>query len=201
MGLVYQLGHGGLPCPSPENGTRNMTVLDANGIHWVSFTYCDCCAPYSPPNIQQLMRAGWYPATTTDPRTCATFNVLDLYRLLNVQANVNALDFIKTLINLSDATGTTNLPACIFLYRICHLSLTCCTRIAMSHLRGWLASGLCCIVSSIQVWAFSFCGSLISLQVHSLYRAGHALTQTSTFHLVGKIGSTRKLIISYRLHF
>ncbi|KAJ7810040.1 hypothetical protein B0H13DRAFT_1667753, partial [Mycena leptocephala] len=90
IGLVYQLGHEGRPCLTPAPHQHCMVVLDTSGIH-------------------TLMHNAWYPASITDPATCATFKVLDLFRLLNVVANVNAHDFILTLERSTDAIGTTGL--------------------------------------------------------------------------------------------
>jgi hypothetical protein len=45
----------------------------------------------------------------TDPTTCATFKVLDLFRLLNVVGNVNCHDFINALERLTDATSRTGM--------------------------------------------------------------------------------------------
>lgn len=58
----------------------------------------------------QLLRNAWYPATTIDPRTCATFEVLELYRLLNVVGNLNTSDFITSLEQLSDGTKQSRVP-------------------------------------------------------------------------------------------
>ncbi|KAF7325926.1 CxC2 domain-containing protein [Mycena kentingensis (nom. inval.)] len=56
------------------------------------------------------MDNGWYPATTIDPSTCATFRLLDLFRLLKVVVNVNANDFVQSLERLTDATFTRKVP-------------------------------------------------------------------------------------------
>lgn len=88
-------------------------VLDITGIHTLRFQYCGCAGSRTSNNLQQLLRNGWYPATVTDPTTCATFKVLDLFRLLNVVGNMNVHDFIGTLERLTDglvASGMNWLP-------------------------------------------------------------------------------------------
>jgi hypothetical protein len=113
LGLVYQLGHQGRACSSPEPLIRTMVVLHTTGIHTLRFRYCSCAASRSSNNLQQILRNGWYPATVTDPMTCATFNVLDLFRLLNVVGNINVHDFIRSLERLTDgleASGMKWLP-------------------------------------------------------------------------------------------
>ncbi|KAF8995346.1 hypothetical protein BDZ89DRAFT_1149647 [Hymenopellis radicata] len=81
LNLVYQVGHQGGPCPHPDASLRTMTLLHTTGVHtW-----------------QQLLRTGWYPATTRQLSTCATLEVLDLYRRLKTMATVNVRDFVSIL--------------------------------------------------------------------------------------------------------
>ncbi|KAJ7607459.1 hypothetical protein DFH06DRAFT_928501, partial [Mycena polygramma] len=105
IGLIYQLGHNGDLCPTPAPGIHSIQVLDTTGVHRVRYRYCGCDRSRRTNNLGQLLRCGWYPASITDPSTCATFKVLDLFRLLNVVANVNANDFITTLERRTDAMG------------------------------------------------------------------------------------------------
>ncbi|KAJ7050211.1 hypothetical protein C8F01DRAFT_1377813 [Mycena amicta] len=80
LGLTFQVGHHGFPCTNPGPSKRMVTR-----------------------NILcQLLAHGWYPATTTDPETCATLEALELFRLLQVVGNVNAHDFVGTLERLTD---------------------------------------------------------------------------------------------------
>ncbi|KAJ7617537.1 hypothetical protein DFH06DRAFT_1012407 [Mycena polygramma] len=109
LGLTYQLGHQGLPCPRPEDPVRTMVVIDVTGIHIVRFRYCGCTAARTSGNLHQLLRNGWYPATVTDPSTCATFNVLALFRLLNVVGNMNAHDFMASLERRTDALNASGM--------------------------------------------------------------------------------------------
>ncbi|KAJ7689131.1 hypothetical protein B0H17DRAFT_937687 [Mycena rosella] len=86
--LVYQLGHGGLPCPKPEQPKRTMVLMHTNRIHTISFQYCGCDLSNHANNLRQLLQNSWYPAT------CTTFKVLELYHLLNVVDNINVHDFV-----------------------------------------------------------------------------------------------------------
>ncbi|KAJ6518333.1 hypothetical protein C8R47DRAFT_1205389 [Mycena vitilis] len=110
LDLVYQLGHGGHPCPHPAPATRTMVVMDTDYIHTVKYRYCACDKSDRAGNLEQLMRNGWYPATTVDPATCATFASLELFRLLNVVGNINVHDFVGTLERLTNATQTDAVP-------------------------------------------------------------------------------------------
>ncbi|KAJ7079314.1 hypothetical protein C8R43DRAFT_1143270 [Mycena crocata] len=105
LGLVYQVGHEGGPCKRPLAPMRTMVVIHTTGIHSVHFHYCGCRRRVPANELEQLMRGGWYPASVTDPGTCATFKVLDLFRLLNVVGNVNVHDFIRSLERLTDGLG------------------------------------------------------------------------------------------------
>ncbi|KAJ7840769.1 hypothetical protein B0H13DRAFT_2366052 [Mycena leptocephala] len=112
LGLVYQLGHEGFPCSFPAAERRSMTVIHTNGIHQIRYRYCNCTRAHTLSdnnNLSQLLRGRWYPATVTDPTTCTSFNVLDLFRLLNVVGNVNCHDFIGSLEHMTDAAGSTGM--------------------------------------------------------------------------------------------
>nr|GAT58314.1 predicted protein [Mycena chlorophos] len=106
LGLVYQLGHGGFPCPSPETSLRAMTVLDAPFIHKVNIRYCACPHSHGIRNIQQLLRNQWYPATVLDPATCATFKTLRAFRLFNVVGNLNNTDFVRSMERMTNTFAT-----------------------------------------------------------------------------------------------
>ncbi|KAF9014796.1 hypothetical protein BDZ89DRAFT_1220444 [Hymenopellis radicata] len=113
LGLVYQLGHGGAPCPHADQTRRLMTVVHTTGIQTVCFRYCVCFRAdeqFRLSKWQQAVRDGWYPATTTDPQTFATIEVLELHRLLNVCATVNVRDFVTSLEKLTNPCGTEWVP-------------------------------------------------------------------------------------------
>lgn len=113
LGLVYQLGHGGFPCPFPDTTVRKMTVIEAPILHEIHVSYCKCSKSDNADNLEQLLRNTWYPATVTDPGTCATFRSLEAYRLYNVVGNMNVRDFITSLERITDASavsGMTWLP-------------------------------------------------------------------------------------------
>ncbi|KAJ7226774.1 hypothetical protein GGX14DRAFT_347841 [Mycena pura] len=110
IGCVYQLGHGGHPCPRPAPKVRTMVVLDTQHIHTVNFQYCGCDASDHAMNLEQLLRNGWYPATMVDPATCATFACLDLFRLLNVVGNITVHDFVGTLERQTHAINVKPIP-------------------------------------------------------------------------------------------
>jgi hypothetical protein len=116
LGLVYQLGHQGSPCQHPDLLIRWMVLMDTTGIHRIQYRYCKCSRSATSDNLRQLLCNAWFPATQTDPTTCATFKVLDLFWLLAVIAGVNVHNFVRTLeqfTNVSASTGLKALPVCM----------------------------------------------------------------------------------------
>ncbi|KAJ7454342.1 hypothetical protein B0H11DRAFT_2244997 [Mycena galericulata] len=109
IGLVYQLGHGGLPCIFPDDKIHRMVVIEAPIIHQIKFRYCKCEKSDTAENLEQLMRNGWYPATVTDPATCATFRSLEAFRLYSVVGNMNVKDFVTSMERVTDATASTGM--------------------------------------------------------------------------------------------
>lgn len=104
MDYCYQLGHNGGPCPVP-GALRTVTVMHVNGVHTVSTSICGCNLSDDTNKWRQYIRMGWYPASTAQPRTLATFECLRTFRRLNVIANVNVRDYVTTLERLTDPMG------------------------------------------------------------------------------------------------
>ncbi|KAJ7627924.1 hypothetical protein DFH06DRAFT_1338758 [Mycena polygramma] len=109
LGLVYQLGHGGFPCVFPDDKVYKMTVIEAPIIHQLRIRYCNCDKSDNTDHLEQLLRNAWYPASLTDPATCATFKTLEAYRLYNVVGNMNVNDFIHSMERATDATASTGM--------------------------------------------------------------------------------------------
>ncbi|KAJ7698102.1 hypothetical protein B0H17DRAFT_1130028 [Mycena rosella] len=101
ISLVYQVGRTRCTCPSPAPA-RSMVVIDTMGIHTVKFQYCGCNRKVVTDNLHQLLSNTWYPVSLMDPGTCATFNVLDFFRLLTMVGNVNACNFMMSLEHRTD---------------------------------------------------------------------------------------------------
>ncbi|KAG1794813.1 uncharacterized protein HD556DRAFT_1474044, partial [Suillus plorans] len=105
LGLRIQLGHTtGLKCPNPRRAFNDdFIVVDTHGIHEVSLDFCNCATAQS--HIQQLLQISWFPSTTSDPKTAATFHVLEHYHLLSFESKVSAFEFYNALSRMSDNTG------------------------------------------------------------------------------------------------
>lgn len=106
LGLRVQLGHvPGDKCvhPIPCHGD-DFVLLDLSGVHELSLDFCGC--EHALPHYIQLLRARWFPATSSDPKTAATFRVLETFQILSVQSKISGWEFYQTLARRTDNTGT-----------------------------------------------------------------------------------------------
>jgi hypothetical protein len=105
LGLRIQLGHKvGDSCLLPTRAHKDDFILvDTLAIHPVAVDFCGCDKAQS--HVQQLLRVGWFPATTSDPRTAATFRVLRQFHILSFESKVSAYEFYHSLVRLTDNTG------------------------------------------------------------------------------------------------
>jgi hypothetical protein len=87
------------------------------------------------------MRNAWYPATTVDPATCATYTALDLFRLLNVVGNINVHDFVGVLERNTDPLRVNKVPVRLFdIGHQCVAATDEYCRIVTKPLAGWRAN-------------------------------------------------------------
>ncbi|KAF9496443.1 hypothetical protein BDN71DRAFT_1482196 [Pleurotus eryngii] len=95
LGLRIQLNHPpGDYCPIVDTTFKeSFVIISLNGI----FT---CVAKSA-----QLLRARLFPATIVEPRTAATFEVLQLFQLLTFGSKVSGYEFYQSLIRLSSNLG------------------------------------------------------------------------------------------------
>ncbi|KAJ7279177.1 hypothetical protein C8J57DRAFT_1713062 [Mycena rebaudengoi] len=109
VGVKVQLGHWGLHqhCDSPKPAP-GFVVVHEHGVEEVAVNFCGCGG--GPPTVQ-LLRAGLYPATTTNPRSAATFGVLRQFHLMSFESKCSAYEFYHSLARESDNTGLRP-PAC-----------------------------------------------------------------------------------------
>ncbi|KAJ7754817.1 hypothetical protein B0H16DRAFT_1458854 [Mycena metata] len=107
LGLRVQLGHAPRQrCSEPRALHTDFIVLHTNGIHEVAVDACDCENAYlAGPPEEQMLRAGWFPATDDKARTCATFEVLDHFLISTHQAKTTVYDFYSMLEKLTHNAG------------------------------------------------------------------------------------------------
>lgn len=89
LGLRIQLGHPTGQCcinPTRVAADDNFVVIDCNGIHEIELDFCGCETAQT--RVKQLLRTRLFPATTRDPRTAATFNVLEQFHLLSFESKL-----------------------------------------------------------------------------------------------------------------
>ena len=107
LGLVVQLGHAPYQaCLTAQQ--RLMVIIHTNGIHQVRVGVCRCL--HAPELRTQLLRHTWWPATVTDPQTCATREALSLFHTLNLNGNLTGTDFYRGLESLTDSRRILDLP-------------------------------------------------------------------------------------------
>jgi hypothetical protein len=104
------LGHRvGEPCANPSRAARDdFVVVDENGVHEVGLDFCDC--EWADDAVTQLLRVRWFPATTTAPKSAATFNVLELFQLLSFESKASVFEYYYTLMRRTNNTGTKKVP-------------------------------------------------------------------------------------------
>jgi hypothetical protein len=105
LGLRIQLGdHTGQSCRNPKPAREDdFVVIDVHGIHEVGLDFCSCAN--APSHYRQLLRGRFFPSTSTDPRTAATFAVLEHFHLLSFRSKVSTYEFYHCLACRSDNTG------------------------------------------------------------------------------------------------
>lgn len=99
-----------------------------NGFHTVQVRYCQHYQ--SPSNAIQLLNAGLYPATTTQPQTAFTFRLLKHYSLFSTQAQVSSERYYHVLEQL-----TSNLKPHTVNDRYREFMRCCCQWIHLQDLR------------------------------------------------------------------
>ena len=82
--------------------TDTFVVIDTNSIHLVSLDFCNCEQATS--HFQQLLHFGWFPATSSRPRTAATFRILEQFHLLSLESKISTYKYYNGLLKLVDNT-------------------------------------------------------------------------------------------------
>ncbi|EIW81450.1 hypothetical protein CONPUDRAFT_55555, partial [Coniophora puteana RWD-64-598 SS2] len=105
LGLRLQLGHGpGTTCINPVRCfDDDFVVIDSHGIHEIGLDYCGCETAAS--KYRQLLRARLFPATVNNPKTAATFRILEEFQLLSFESKASAYEAYHALARRSDNTG------------------------------------------------------------------------------------------------
>lgn len=106
LGLRLQLGHPpGAKCVNPVSCPGDeFVIIDTNGVHEIGLNFC-ACGFSSQSRTVQLLRSRLYPATVQNPKTAATFRVLECFELLSYVSKVSVFEYYQSLARLTDNTG------------------------------------------------------------------------------------------------
>ena len=105
------------PCPQCL-----FTVIHVNGIHTVDLAFCACShVGKHGDRVQQLLRRRLLPATSKDPNTACTFQLLRAAHVLSVQSKLSLYDYYISLEQLTDASRTSGSKVC-FSFAFVHVS-------------------------------------------------------------------------------
>ncbi|KAF5332217.1 hypothetical protein D9611_008019 [Ephemerocybe angulata] len=106
LGLRIQLGHSrGEVCPKSDTAWGDdFVIIDIDGVHTLGVDYCGCGGS-SKNQVDQLLERRLYPATTVNPKSAATFRVLEVFELLQYESKVSPYELYNTISRLTDNTG------------------------------------------------------------------------------------------------
>lgn len=106
LGLRVQLGHPpGEKCPLPKHTWGDdFVVIDVDAVHTLGLDYCACGAS-AKTEVDQLLERRLYPATVENPKTAASFRVLEMFELLQYESKISPFEVWKALSRLTDNTG------------------------------------------------------------------------------------------------
>ncbi len=114
LGHAIYLGHDGECCPNfpriQKNNSPNLRFAKSLGIfHEHGFAempvvYCVCLPRRE--KAEQLISAGFWPATWHTPSTATTLTALDAFHGLSMQAQVNIHDYVQHLKQMTDGVLT-----------------------------------------------------------------------------------------------
>jgi hypothetical protein len=127
VGLVVQLNHPpGAACKRSTLFTRDFTVVNVTGQHWVKIAYCKCKTHEAGNRrVDQIFRQRWMLATWNTPRTAFTFNLLNTFHVLNLQSKCNLFDFYQSVRRQTNNSDLDHLPVCMVMVQIRSSLLTC----------------------------------------------------------------------------
>ncbi|KAG2746737.1 hypothetical protein P692DRAFT_201840841 [Suillus brevipes Sb2] len=105
LGLRIQLSHPvGEKCFNRSRAfDDDFVILDINHVHEVALDFCECSCAQS--HATQILRARLYPATCSDPKSAATFRLLQHFQMLTFESKVSVFEYWQTLARLTDNTG------------------------------------------------------------------------------------------------
>ncbi|KAF9503869.1 hypothetical protein BS47DRAFT_1309126, partial [Hydnum rufescens UP504] len=101
LGIHIQFGH--TSCLLPKEIPSGLVVVHVNGLHLLHASYCGCSHTHT--LYEQLFHHGLFPATTSHPKMCATFQVLRHFHIQSLQSKISTIHFFQVLERETDNTG------------------------------------------------------------------------------------------------
>ncbi len=114
VGYILQMGQDCRNCRNIQDDIRQLTVIDSTGIHIVNVGWCKCGNIQSGSSRRvQLLRMNWFPTTAERPNTVVTFDALEFFHLLTLQAKITFYDFYESLAKRIDNSGLLHHPVSV----------------------------------------------------------------------------------------
>ena len=111
LGLIINLAHSSDICPVSSE-TQRIFVIDVSGYHHVRVRFCACSHTSFLEPFRQLLRVRWYPASTLQPKTVFTFDLLDAYHKISLQGKLNLYNFYTAIMQRTDNCGHAKVNVC-----------------------------------------------------------------------------------------
>ncbi|KAF9779699.1 hypothetical protein BJ322DRAFT_1012771 [Thelephora terrestris] len=89
--------------------TKHIFVVDLSGYHSVRIRFCTCPHTAFLDHFRQLLRVRWFPASTLQPKTVFTFDLMDTYHKISMQGKLNLYDFYTAIMQKTDNHGCTKI--------------------------------------------------------------------------------------------
>lgn len=111
MGLSVQIGHGGRHCPTATEKPYHLLVVDLTGYHDVDVRFCQCGSSYHDRlKRNQVLRERWYPASSDQPQTAFTFDLLKFFFSVSTQGKTAAHDYYQAVVCQSNGSRLIKTP-------------------------------------------------------------------------------------------
>ncbi|KAG2126994.1 hypothetical protein BD769DRAFT_1628332 [Suillus cothurnatus] len=111
--LSRLLGMGGFGCAYRQAGetsppTTSLTIIHSTGVFTHNILWCHC--PGSLQQYLQLLKAGLFPASISQPQTAFTFDALDNFLIDALECKTSASSFFQTLQHLTNNAFPDTVP-------------------------------------------------------------------------------------------
>ncbi|EFI27308.1 hypothetical protein CC1G_14780 [Coprinopsis cinerea okayama7 len=91
-------------------GDKLFTIVHTNGLHTLPIRFCGCPDNIHTPEWTSVLQHRLYPATFKDVRTVFTFEVLDLYYMLEVECHSSTYQVFSLLRRTTNKTFPSTVP-------------------------------------------------------------------------------------------